>query len=276
MSEVVRYMEKYDVKFKKKFGQNFLKDVNVVKRIVKCAEIDSDSLVIEVGPGGAIMTRELASVAKQVVAYEIDIELEDELNKRLEGIDNVDIIFQDFLESNLLEDVAKYQFSHLYFVSNVPYYITTPILMKLVKSGFYFDKIVMMVQKEVGDRFSTKSGNKEYGSITVLLNYFYDVKKEFFVSRKQFVPEPNVDSVIISFSEKKQKLLLNDFQFFEKLVRDSFQYKRKNLRNNLKSYDLGKIEQVLKKYNFDLTVRAEALEVGVFVDISNELKKINN
>ena len=151
------------------------------------------------------------------------------------------------------------------------YYITTPIILKLINSGLSFRKIVMMVQKEVGDRFSTKCGNKEYGSITVLLNYFYDIKKEFFVSRKQFVPEPNVDSVIISFVEKKEKLALNDFIFFEKLVRDSFQYKRKNLRNNLKGYDLEKIEKVLSEYNYDLTVRAEALPVEVFVKMANVL-----
>ena len=266
-------MEKYDVKFKKKFGQNFLKDVNVVKKIVRCAEIEDDSLVIEVGPGGAIMTRELAEVADNVLAYEIDVELEEELAKRLDGCDNVDVVFQDFLTSNLIEDVSQYKFSHLYFVSNVPYYITTPILMKLIESGLKFEKIVMMVQKEVGDRFSTQCGNKEYGSITVLLNYFYNIKKEFFVSRKQFVPEPNVDSVIISFSEKTERLALNDFKFFERLVRDSFQFKRKTLRNNLKKYDLEVVEKVLSNYNFDLSVRAENLDVEIFVEIANALKK---
>lgn len=266
-------MEKYDVKFKKKFGQNFLKDVNVVKRIVNCAGIDDDSLVIEVGPGGAIMTRELAAVSKNVLAYEIDTDLENELAKRLEDCDNVDVVFNDFLQSDIVDDVSKYDYKYLYFVSNVPYYITTPILMKLVDSGLKFDKIVMMVQKEVGDRFSTQCGNKEYGSITVLLNYFYNVKKEFFVSRKQFVPEPNVDSVIVSFSERNDKPELIDFKFFEKLVRDSFQYKRKTLRNNLKNYDLNVIENVLSKYELDLTVRAEALDVGIFVEIANELKK---
>ena len=264
-------MEKYDVKFKKKFGQNFLKDVNIVKKIVKVANISDEDLVIEVGPGGAIMTRELANVAKKVLAYEIDTELEAELKKRLDSCSNVDIVFKDFLTANLIDDVSKYQYRKLYFVSNVPYYITTPILMKLIESGLCFEKIVMMVQKEVGDRFSTSSGNKEYGSITVLLNYFYNVKKEFLVSRKQFIPEPNVDSVIVSFSEKKDKLMLNDFNLFQKIVRDSFQYKRKTLKNNLKGYDLTKVENVLKKYNLDLNVRAEALDVEVFVDIANAL-----
>ena len=264
-------MEKYDVKFKKKFGQNFLKDINVVKKIVRSAEIDEKSLVIEVGPGGGIMTRELSMVADNVLAYEIDEELKEEHAKRLGDRDNITILFQDFLESDIVKDVEKYDYNKLYFVSNVPYYITTPIILKLIESGLSFEKIVMMVQKEVGDRFSTKSGNKEYGSITVLLNYFYNIKKEFFVSRKQFVPEPNVDSVIISFSEKNDKLPLNDFKFFEKLVRDSFQYKRKTLRNNLKGYDLDKVNKVLEKYGKDLSVRAEALDVEVFVEIANEL-----
>lgn len=264
-------MEKYDVKFKKKFGQNFLKDINVVKKIVRSAEIDGKSLVIEVGPGGGIMTRELSMVADNVLAYEIDEELKEEHDKRLGDRDNITILFQDFLESDIVKDVEKYDYDKLYFVSNVPYYITTPIILKLIDSGLRFEKIVMMVQKEVGDRFSTKSGNKEYGSITVLLNYFYNIKKEFFVSRKQFVPEPNVDSVIISFSEKSDKLSLNDFKFFEKLVRDSFQYKRKTLRNNLKGYDLDKVSRVLEKYGKDLNVRAESLDVEVFVEIANEL-----
>lgn len=266
-------MEKYDVKFKKKFGQNFLKDINIVKRIVDVSEVDENSLVIEVGPGGGVMTRELASRAKNVLAYEIDTDLEDELYKRLDGFDNVEILFQDFLTSNLVSDVANYKYDKLYFVSNVPYYITTPILLKIIESGLDFSKIVIMVQKEVGERFTTAPGSREYGSITVLLNYFYDVKKEFFVSRKQFVPEPNVDSLIVSFSEKKERLELKNFKLFEKVLRDSFQFKRKTLKNNLKNYDLKKIEEVLNEYGFDLMVRAENLSVEIFVKISNALGK---
>ena len=266
-------MEKYDVKFKKKFGQNFLKEINVVKRIVDVSEVDKESLVIEVGPGGGVMTRELASRAKNVLAYEIDTELEDELVKRLDGFDNVDVLFQDFLTSDLISDVANYSYKKLYFVSNVPYYITTPILMKIIESGLDFNKIVIMVQKEVGDRFTTAPGSREYGSITVLLNYFYNIKKEFFVSRKQFIPEPNVDSLIVSFSPRQDKLELNDYKFFERLIRDSFQFKRKTLRNNLKNYYLKIIESILKEYNYDLSVRAENLSTEIFVKISNALRK---
>ena len=266
-------MEKYDVKFKKKFGQNFLKDSNVVKRIVDVSGVDSNSLVVEVGPGGAILTRELASRAKHVLAYEIDTELVNELSIRLENYDNVDVLFQDFLTSSLESDVSQYSFDDLYFVSNVPYYITTPILMKLIQSKLPFKKIVMMVQKEVGDRFCASPGSREYGSITVLLNYFYHIRKEFYVSRKQFVPEPNVDSVIVSFSYRNDKLPLYSISFFEQVLKDSFQYKRKNIRNNLKKYDLKVVESVLQKYGFDLNARAEMLDVEIFVDLANSLWK---
>ncbi len=266
-------MEKYNVKFKKKLGQNFLKDVNIVKKIVNSCDIDKNSLVIEVGPGGAILTKEVASKAKNVLAYEIDKDLEEELNSKLLGYSNIDILFEDFLNSDLEKDIKKYDFSKLFFVSNVPYYITTPIILKIIKSKLHFEKVVMMVQKEVGDRFSTKCGCKEYGSITVFLNYFFDIKKEFAVSRKQFIPEPNVDSVVISFTEKKEKLFVKDFTLFEKIVKDSFQFKRKTIKNNLKSYNLEKIEKVLIKHGYDLNVRAEKLDYSIFIEIANELSK---
>ena len=258
-------------KFKKKFGQNFLKDNNIVKKIVACAGISNDSLTIEVGPGAGIMTKELANVSRNVIAYEIDNELRGQLNLNLSNYDNVDILFKDFLLSDINEDISSYNYTNLYFVSNVPYYITTPIILKIIDSKLHFNKIVMMVQKEVGDRFSSLPGSKQYGSISVFLNYFYDIKKEFVVSRKQFIPEPNVDSVIISFTEKKDKLKLSSFELFEKIVKSSFQFKRKTLKNNLKTYNLDIIEQVLIKYGYDLNVRAEMLSYDIFVDIANSL-----
>lgn len=267
------FMEKYDVRFKKRLGQNFLKDNSVVKRIVDVSGVDSNSLVIEVGPGGAIMTRELANKASNVLAYEIDTDLAFELEKRLCDYENVDIIFQDFLVADIASDIRDYDYKDLFFVSNVPYYITTPIILKLIKSGLNFKNIVMMVQKEVGDRFCASTGSREYGSITVLLNYFYDIKKEFFVSKKQFVPEPKVDSVIVSFREKNNKIEVSDFDFFEELVRNSFQFKRKNIKNNLFKYNLKIVESVLDKYGYDLTVRAENLDVEIFIELANELLK---
>lgn len=264
-------MEHYDVKFKKKFGQNFLKRRAVVERIVSICPLTKDDLVIEVGPGGAILTQELAKKAGAVLAYEIDTDLKDELSTKLADFSNVSVLFQDFLESNIKEDISTFSFSNLYFISNVPYYITTPIIMKIIDSNLNFKKICMMVQKEVGVRFSAQPGSREYGSISVFLAYFYDIRKEFLVSRKEFVPEPNVDSVVISFTKKDKLLELKNKELFFKLVRDSFQFKRKNIRNNLKNYNLDVIASVLYDFDFDLSVRAEQLSVEIFVALANAL-----
>ena len=178
-------MEHYDVTFKKKFGQNFLKRKVVVERIADVCSLTKDDLVIEVGPGGAILTQELAKRAGHVLAYEIDEDLKVELTNKLSEFSNVDILFQDFLNSSLEYDISRFSYSNLYFISNVPYYITTPIIMKIVNSNLNFKKICMMVQKEVGNRFCASPGSREYGSISVFLSYFYDVKKEFLVSLKK-------------------------------------------------------------------------------------------
>lgn len=263
------------MKFKKKYGQNFLKDKNIVKRIVSLSKLDQNSLVIEVGPGGAIMTKELAKQAGNVLAYEIDCDLKEELASRLADNSNVSVLFKDFLEADLVEDIKKYEYQTLFFISNVPYYITTPIILKLIHNNLFFDKIVMMVQKEVGERFCANCGSKQYGSISVLLNYYFNIKKEFLVSRKEFIPEPNVDSMVLSFSPKRL-LPMKDFSFFEKLIRDSFQYKRKTIRNNLKQYNLEIIEEVLKRYHFTLSVRAEELSYEIFVELANELLLYHN
>jgi len=260
-------------RFKKKYGQNFLSDENIVEKIAKSASILPNSLVIEVGPGKGVLTKYLAQFATYVLCYEIDLELQDYLSKNLDHYSNVDILYEDFLEASLLSDIGKYSYEHLYFVSNVPYYITTPILMKLMELPVSFSSIVMMVQKEVGTRFCAKPGCRDYGSLSVLLHYFFDVEKLFFVSKNSFVPVPNVDSVVVSFVPRKEKLVVSDLSFFFQLVYDSFQFKRKTLRNNLKKYDLNIISNILKKYDYDLSVRAEELDVSVFVEISNVLFK---
>ena len=257
--------------YKKKFGQNFLKDVNLVDRIASVPDITKDDLVIEVGPGKGILTAQLALRAKQVLAYEIDKELKDDLSVLVEKYKNIDIIYDDFINRNICEDIKNYKYKNIYFVSNVPYYITTPILMKLMDCGIDFKKIVMMIQKEVGNRFSAKPNSKEYSSITVYLNYFYDIKKEFNVSRYEFVPVPKVDSVVVSFTTKNSLLPLNNKDIFFKLVRDSFQYKRKTIKNNLYNYDLKIVEKVLNNNGYDLSVRAEQLPLDVYVELANEL-----
>ena len=266
-------MKQEQFNFKKKYGQNFLKDDSIPRKIVEAANILDDTLVIEIGPGAGALTKFLATRAKQVLAYEIDDSLEEILDTNLIGLDNVCVIYDDFLKRDILKDLSNYCYSHLYVVANLPYYITTPIITGLVESGLDIEKIVVMIQKEVADRYAARVGTREYGSITVFLNYYYDIKKEFLVSINCFVPKPNVDSIIISLNRKKDLLPLNNEKLFFELVRDSFRFKRKTLRNNLKGYNLVKIEEVLSKYHLDLSVRAEQLPLDVFVDISNNLDK---
>lgn len=262
-----------DFKFKKKYGQNFLKDDRIVEKIVTLSDIEDDSLVIEVGPGKGILTRQLSKAAKSVICYEIDMQLEEYLINLSNELSNVEVVFSDFLDADLAKKVSDYKYKHLYFISNVPYYITTPIILKLISSKLHFKKIVMMVQKEVGVRFTTGPGSKDYGSISVLLQYYFKVKKEFYVSRGMFVPVPNVDSVVVSFEERTDREEVCDLDFFETIVRNSFQFKRKTIRNNLKKYDLSIVEEVLIKHGFNLNTRAEDLGVEVFVDLTNALYK---
>lgn len=260
-------------KFKKVYGQNFINDYNIIANIVKGTDILPNSLVIEIGPGSGILTKELSRNAKSVLAYEIDTRLENILDDNLKDCHNVDIIFDDFLKRNIKEDIKEYNYDNIYVVANIPYYITTPILKKLIDSKIEFKKITIMIQKEVGERFTAEVKTRDYGSITVFLNYYYDIKKLFDVSRNCFVPKPNVDSVVIVLSAKEKKYLVDNEEMFFDIIRDAFRFKRKNLRNNLKNYNLDKIDEVLHKYNKDLTARAEELPIEIFVDIANELNK---
>lgn len=256
--------------FKKKYGQNFIKNPQVLEQIVTKTEILPNALTIEVGPGMGVLTKQLARVSKTVLAYEIDTTLEDYLVRNLKDCPNVVVQYGDFLNASLVEDLSSFSYEHLYFVSNVPYYITTPILFKLIDSFLPFEKIVMMIQKEVGNRFRASAGTKEYSALTVLLNYYFSCKKIMDVSRNQFKPVPNVDSVVVAF-EKKERAYLKDETFFRQLVHDSFQFKRKTLRNNLKKYDLAIIAEVLEPFHYDLNVRAEQLDVSVFIALANAL-----
>lgn len=254
--------------FKKKYGQNFIKSQNIVKRMVLESSIDCDSLVIEVGPGKGVLTSELSKCAKWVISYEIDSSLRPFLDERFKD-SNVEIIYDDFMKRDICKDIEKYNYKNLYFIANVPYYITTPILMKIMELQKDVRKIVMMVQKEVGDRLCATYGSKNYSSISVYLDYFYKRSNLFFVSRNEFIPVPNVDSVVISFTRRDKLLRVDHLKVFFKLVRDSFQFKRKNIKNNLRGYNLEKVEEVLIKNGYSLSSRAEELPLEVFVEISN-------
>lgn len=257
--------------FKKKFGQNFLVDKNIVNKIVNDIPIKENNLVIEIGPGDGKMTTKLCKKFDQVLAYEIDTDLEESLNNNLKQYNNYEIVFDDFLNRNIKEDLKKYNYKHLYIIANLPYYITTPIIDKIISEKLETEMMRFMVQKEVGERFTAKVGTKNYNSLTIYLNYTFNVEKNFIVSRNSFMPKPNVDSIIVSFYKKEKRKTLNEEHFF-KLVRDSFKFKRKTLKNNLKDYNLNKIIEVLKELGYNEDIRAEKLSVEDFCYLSDNLQ----
>ena len=253
--------------YKKSLGQNFLMDKNIIKKISDSVITEEKDLIVEIGPGAGALTKELIKKNCDVICFEIDTRLK-EILENIES-DRLTIIFNDFLKVNLNEyiDTAKYEKIH--FIGNLPYYITTAIINKIINESTP-ENIIVMVQKEVGDRFMSQPNSRDYGSLSVFLQYNFDVTKVVNVNKKCFEPVPKVDSVVVKLSKNK-KYRANDEEKFYKLVKDSFTQKRKNLRNNLRNYNLEKIEKVLKKYNKDLTARAESISVDQFVEISNNI-----
>lgn len=251
--------------FKKKYGQNFLNDEKVISNIANSIHPNENDLVIEIGPGSGALTKYLKGFNCNVICYEIDTELDQYLSKYKS--DKLNIIYNDFLKCDVISDISKIKYENLYIIGNLPYYITTPIILRIIELNLNIKEMVFMVQKEVAKRFSSKPGNREYGSITVLLNYFYNIESLFVVNRSKFTPVPNVDSAVIKFNSKES--LSVDFDKFNKFIKDAFLMKRKNLRNNLKNYDLDKIDSILSKYGFSISNRAEEIPLEVFIEIIN-------
>lgn len=255
--------------YKKSLGQNFLKDDNIINKITEVSLVDKDTLVIEVGPGAGSLSKKIVPLAKNAILYEIDTRLEDTLNNILRSNNNYEIIFNDVLKQDLKSDISGYTYNKLSLVANLPYYITTPIITKFIKE-LYPDRIVIMIQDEVANRLCAAVNSKEYGMITVLLNAKYRIKKCFKVSKNCFEPVPGVDSAVICMEKIFTNNIVDETKF-ENLIKDAFKFKRKNIRNNLKGYDLEKIENILKKCGLDLSCRAENISTELFIEISNNI-----
>lgn len=253
--------------FKKKYGQNFLCDENILRKIYGTISPTEEDLIIEIGPGSGNLTKWLQKYNCNIICFEIDTSLKVKLDKIKN--DKTAIIYEDFLKIDLKEKIKEYTYENIYVIANIPYYITTPIIEKLTKEEVNIQEMVLMVQKEVADRFSAKPGTKEYGYITVWLNYFYEIKKSFDVKRTCFYPVPNVDSSIINLKTKNSKN--TDFNKFDRLIKSAFQFKRKTLKNNLKQYNLPKIEEILNNYGLSLNNRAEEIPLNVYIDIIDNL-----
>lgn len=260
-----------EFKHKHSLGQNFLKDKGVLAKIIDSVDVQKNDLIIEVGPGQGALTKFLKLFKANLRCFEVDTRVKKYLSSFED--DKTKVIYNDFMKVDLEEEIKDINYEDLYVIANLPYYITTPIIEKVINSPLSVKAMVLMVQNEVADRLSAKAGSKDYGAITVYLNYYYDVEKLFFVHRSAFDPAPNVDSAVIKLSKKEKEFELIDKDLFFSLVQDSFRMKRKNIRNNLKSYDLDKISKVLESYGLDLTVRAESITLQCFVDMANELSK---
>lgn len=258
-----------EFKHKHSLGQNFLKDKNVLLKIIDSVDVQKDDLIIEIGPGQGALTKYLKLFQAHLCCFEIDARVKTYLDLFVDEKTNV--IYKDFMQVDLQEEIQDISYQDLYVIANLPYYITTPIIEKMIFSSIPVKEMVLMVQNEVANRLSAKPGSKDYGAMSVLLGYYYEIEKLFFVSRSSFEPVPNVDSAVIKLSKRKPKEEVNDVEFFKKLVRDAFFMKRKNLRNNLKQYDLKKIDKVLSSYGLSLQDRAENVPLICFVEIANTL-----
>ncbi len=260
-----------DFNYKKSLGQNFLKDQNVISKISNSINPSKEDLIIEIGPGAGALTRELVKKNCDIICFEIDIRLEEKLNKIKENNNNLKIIYQDFLKVDISKHIDINKYKNVYFVGNLPYYITTAIINKIISESKPYE-IIIMVQKEVAERFAAKPNTRNYGSISVFLQYNFNIETLCIVNKNCFEPVPKVDSAVIKLkTTNKYKKMINNEERLYKIIKASFTHKRKNLRNNLIDYDQNKLKEILKKYNKDLTARAESLSIEEFIDISNNL-----
>ena len=274
-------INKYSFAFQKKFGQNFLIDSNVLESIIKGAEITKDDFVLEIGPGIGTMTQYLCEAARQVVAVEIDKMLIPILEDTLSEYDNVEVINQDVLKvdiKSLAEE--KNNGKPIKVVANLPYYITTPIIMGLFESGVPIDSITIMVQKEVADRMQTGPGSKDYGALSLAVQYYATAKVILNVSATCFMPRPNVDSAVIKLTRHKEPTVnVVDEKLMFKIIRASFNQRRKTLVNGLKnspelSFSKEQIVKAIEKIGKPETIRGEALTLEEFAELANAFTEL--
>lgn len=270
-------LTKYNFSFKKSLGQNFLIDVNILRNIIKHAGISMDSGVIEIGPGIGSLTEQLAIHAKTVVAYEIDQRLEQVLADTLQNYKNIHLIFKDILEANVHEAIETYfsDVKDLHIVANLPYYITTPIVIKLLSDQLPITRLTIMIQKEVAARMSAKPKEKDYGSLSIAVQYYTEAKMVMDVSRHVFMPKPKVDSAVLTLTVRQNPPVeVIDESYFFSIVRASFAQRRKTLRNNLTTHFKDRlprevITETIKKVNIDPQRRGETLTIEEFATLAN-------
>ena len=280
-SRTKEILQAHGFTFKKSLGQNFLTEPNVLRKIVAAAEITKETNVIEVGPGIGALTEHLGQNANQVLAFEIDDRLIPVLSDTLSPYPNIKVIHQDVLKADLAT-IIKQEFKKelpIKVVANLPYYITTPIMMHFLESGIDIAEMVVMMQKEVADRISAQPGTKAYGSLSIAVQYYMEAQLAFIVPKTVFVPQPNVDSAILKLTKRAKPAVdvTNEAEFF-KLTKAAFQLRRKTLWNNLQN-NYGKTPEIkewltrsLEVAGIDPVRRGETLSLAEFAALSNAME----
>lgn len=278
LEETKFIMDKYKIRANKSLGQNFLVDDNVVQNIVDGSNVNKEDLVIEIGPGLGTLTEFLLESAQKVVCIELDERMINILKDRFRLYDNFEIINQDVLKVDLKELIKRekenLKIKNVKVVANLPYYITTPIIMKLLEEQLDLESITVMVQKEVGDRLIAIPGKKETGAITYTVYYYAESEKILEVPNSSFIPEPEVTSEVIKLNiRKKPPVNVTDKKLMFKVIKNAFMQRRKTLVNSLTNTKIFENKEqgakVLKKINLDENIRAEKLSLQEFADIAN-------
>ena len=266
-------LKKHGFKFSKKYGQNFLSDQNLLVSIVEKSGVNKDIPVLEIGCGAGTLTKQLCERAKYVYGYEIDKTLAPVLGENLAGIKNCEITFRDVMREKT-DDIEKHINQPYMLIANIPYYITSPLIMKFVEQSKLCQSIVIMVQEEVADRVLASEGTAEYGAITAGINLVADSERLLDVPREMFYPVPNVDSSVIKITFNRSKFSVLSEKTYRDTVRAAFSSRRKTLANNLKEWlkcDRQTIERILQSANIDVMARGETLSANNFVLLSNKI-----
>lgn len=275
-----RLKNKYGFRFSKELGQNFLTDPQVLEAMVSGSAAGKDDLVVEIGPGIGVLTAAAAQAVSRVVAIEADLRLQPILKETLAGFDNTEVVFSDVLKTDLQELIRKQRQTHgitgkTRIMGNLPYYITTPILMKLLQERLPVETITVMMQREVADRIQARPGSRTYGAISIAVQYYCQAERVMDVPRDVFLPAPKVDSAVLCLTLRDRKAAeVEDEAVFFDCVRAGFSQRRKTLINSLSGgsgWDKTLLRQVLQETGIDGGRRAETLSIQEFADIANAL-----